>query len=265
MNLKSILLVVFTCSILTATAQDRIYMRRSGMMEVKIMYVSGGRIIYRPINDLSGKDKAIDWDDIHKVEYENGKVDFRHPIPEPHLKPKVYDGKNIVSFSPITIGDEGVGVGIAYERALDAGRLLSLYLPFGISYASPDNSSAFSSNVLARSRTVYQFAPGLRIYPTGNRGKARYAVGPQLCWDAGEKWTATPRETTTGTRYYLLEHHSVQKLGIMVNNSLNLYPSPNVYMGFDVGMGASFSHRLSGKEAGVKHLYQCAFRVGYRF
>ena len=264
MQPKPFLLFVLLCISLATSAQDRIYPTRRGLIEAKVMEVTRGRIIYRIHEDSAGRDYAIDWDDVYKVEYADGKVDYRNQRPDRNRVPKVYTGSNIISAAIFNIGDEGLGFGFAYERKLDKDAYFSLYLPVTFVFATPNEGGGGANAAQGSNKSVYQISPALKLYPTRNNGKVRYAVGPQLNYEGGEKFVER-KVITQEEDYFITEKNTVQQLGLMVNNSLNAYPNQHIYLGADVGMGATFINRLSGIGDGARYLIQFNFRIGYRF
>ena len=54
-------------------------------------------------------------------------------------------------------------------------------------------------------------------------------------------------------------------LGMIVNNTLNINPTPHLYLGLELGLGVSYIDRIGGINYGSEGLAQFGFSVGYRF
>ena len=103
--------------------------------------------------------------------------------------------------------------------------------------------------------------PGIKIYPTGCYGMAKYAIGPSLVIADGR------RTNSYYDPYYYsftsTEDHFV--LGMMINQSLNISPTPHLYLGTEMGLGFSYINNVGGVAQGTEALFQFNFKIGYRF
>jgi hypothetical protein len=54
-------------------------------------------------------------------------------------------------------------------------------------------------------------------------------------------------------------------LGVMINNTLNIQPTPHLYMGVELGLGVSYVNKVGSTNLGETTLGQFAFKMGYRF
>lgn len=238
------------------------------MVNAKVMEVTSARIVYRKENDVYGKDYVIDWDDVHKVEYADGRSDFRTPIPNPHYV-KSFDTvanpyNNILTAAILNINDEGFGMGLAYERLIDEKGYYSFYLPVNIAFMAPGKSNG-EVPATENNKSIIQVLPGIKFYPTGNRGRVRYAFGPQFSFETGRTVLERKRGSSTGTEYYAMERHTVKKYGVLLNNSLNVLLQPQIYFGLDFGIGCTYRYMLSNEPYGSRVLAQFNLRFGYRF
>lgn len=285
MQLKGLLLSAFALISLSATAQDKIYKRNGDVMDVKVKEVNTRNISYKKADNPDGPDYVINRADVEKIRYNNGSEDYmddRRMRPGPggnnDSRPSrnIDWGNNIMSLAPINIGDEGFGVGIAYERSLDENGYISFYLPVNMVFGAPNDANRFSSSGVSytRSRSIVQIMPGIKFYPTGNKGKVRYAVGPQLSYETGtktEEQTNPIIDPNNPNSYWQIGDAKVQKFGIMVNNSLNMSPNGKIYIGLDLGLGLTYINKMENlftgqmREQGTRQLAQFNFRIGYRF
>lgn len=155
---------------------------------------------------------------------------------------------NTLIFSPLQLSDGGFGFGMAYEKTIDQKGYVALYLPVNLSFYNDDYNVKYNT---------FHFEPGLKFYPTGNTGKVKYSVGPQLA-------------IISGTR--LQEHYPYRKkvdrfsIGAMVNNAVNFNPTPHLYMNLEFGLGVAYLDQEEGKNSNrLPGIVVLGFGLGYRF
>jgi hypothetical protein len=193
-----------------------------------------------------------------KQEYKDGVEDEDHAVA---IKIKTKDfscySRDVISLAPLQFTENGLGIGLAWEHSLDREGFVALELPL-VMTMNPNNNNAYHN----QNDMMYYAMPGLKFYPTG-LGKVKYALGPSVVVGAGEKtwdnydpYYSSYHGTTT-------ESHFV--LGMLINNSLNINPTPRMHLGLDFGMGFSYINRIGGYNDGMKFLTQGSFKVGYRF
>lgn len=280
MTHKSILVALTLCVAAGANAQDKLHKMNGETIEVKVKEVTAKEIRYKKADNADGPTYTIGKREVESIEYQNGSEDvFNKPEPrrEAAKAEKLKYGKNILSISPMFIAD-GVGVGLSYERMLDRKGIVSFYLPAGVAirtddrynYASPYYSGSggyyYGGNTSIDYANVY-IMPGVKIYPTGSKGKVRYAVGPNIAMVYGK----TPKDGYLGTDpttgYPMYGSYMADRftLGVMVTNSLNLQPTPHLSLGMELGLGVSYINQHDGISQGETGLAQFSFRIGYRF
>ena len=113
---------------------------------------------------------------------------------------------------------------------------------------------------------MYYIMPGLKFYPTTGYGTVRYAIGPSAVIGSGTKtYSYTTYDPINGgyTNYSSDQTHFV--FGLIVNNSLNINPTPHLYIGGELGLGFTYIDRIGGVGQGVNVLAQGNFKIGYRF
>ena len=288
MRLKAVLLSAFALISLSATAQDKIFKRNGDVIEGKVKEVNTRTVSYKRQDNPDGPDYVVNRSEVTKIQYQNGSEDYisnvpsrddKAPMHSEKQRPAIKYGGNIISAALINLSEMGYGVGLAYERSLDRKGMISFYLPVnvclgGLGGNNYDMYGTGSYNT--RSRTIYQLMPGVKFYPTGNQGKVRYAVGPQLVYETGtierEQWIYDPLSSSSVGGYYQRGNVDMSKLGVMINNSVNMYPTQHLYLGLDLGLGLPYSHKEENLGTNVMvergsdaPLVQFNFRFGFRF
>lgn len=69
-----------------------------------------------------------------------------------------------------------IGTGLEYERYIIKDGLLSVHLPVYVTIADPFGVSSRGSGT---KRNAYFLAPGVRLHPFGNKGRADLSIGMQ--------------------------------------------------------------------------------------
>lgn len=173
-------------------------------------------------------------------------------------------GTNILRFSPFSVGEGGIGIGISYEKIFGADKNIGFIIPIDI-LVDPDNYDAYNDNT---NNAYVVFSPGIKIYPFGQK-RVTYAIGPNamLALGGGERW-----QYNNNGVYELTDHHVV-KVGIFVNNYLNIQFTPNFNFGVQGGLGVKYIDRdyysnSSGDSEyrnGMNITGDFSITLGYRF
>ena len=282
MNIKSILLASIAAAICSsASAQDKMYKRNGDVIEGKVVEVGTKTISYKKADNPDGPNYVIEKGYIDRIEYQNGTEEYvgddRHRMmhhddmeENERKRPKVHYRNNIIAIAPLQVTDAGVGVGLSYERVLDRKGYVSFYMPVSWSFMNDNNGPYYYSGNDYRNNSFY-FMPGLKFYPTGSKGKVRYAIGPNIVAGFGREWQdiyySYPYYSGGyyGSGYYVREQDDRFVLGVMVNNSLNINPTPHLYLGLELGMGVSYINQLNSYNDTERFLAQFGFKLGYRF
>ena len=170
--------------------------------------------------------------------------------------------------SPIKFTENGVGFELGYEHGIDAGGIVAYNLPvvatFNMAKNDLDNGN--------KQDPMYYVMPGIKFYPASSHGKVRYAIGPSIVAGFGSRTendrvevypnVYPPYYYPTYTDNYVTKNKFV--LGVMINNSLNINPSPHFTLGLDLGLGFSYINQLDGTNKGMTTLVQGGFKMGYR-
>jgi hypothetical protein len=282
MTHKSLVLALiglFSTSLM-ASAQDKLYKMSGEVIEVKVKEINAREIVFKKVENADGPTYTLPKREVERIEYQNGTEDVfnrapMHRYTKAGKVEKVKYGKNIFAVAPLQITD-AFGVGLSYERVLDKKGIISFYLPLAMSFNNdgynngPFNSSSpyyGSGSYYGGEYNSYYIMPGLKIYPTGSKGKVRYSVGPSIAAVFTKDYT----NTILGYDYngnpvwgpYGLQDRFV--LGVMVNNTLNIQPTPHLYMGVELGLGISYMNQVNNRNMGETTLGQFAFKMGYRF
>ncbi len=275
MNIKITLLsFVAIAMAATANAQDKIYMRNGDVIDAKVSEVGTRDISYKKADNLTGPNYKIAKGEVLRVEYENGSEDIinRGDVRMKNGKAeKVKYGKNIIAFAPVQISNAGIGAGLSYERLLDKKGIISFYMPAAIGFLSETIStySYTSSTYITSNETYTNFMvmPGVKIYPTGSKGKVRYSIGPSIAALFGKEYGGSKfiGYDNMGNPLYSSVIGDRFALGVLVNNTLNLQPTPRLYLGLELGIGMTYINQYNSVNQGESALAQFAFKLGYRF
>lgn len=158
--------------------------------------------------------------------------------------------------SPIHFSEDGVGFALSYEHGIDEGGIVTYVLPV---------AATFDMTNTSYTNSMFYFMPGLKFYPTSNKGKVKYAVGPSLVVGGGIVHDYYYYNYYNPTGYYTpYQDQSKFLLGVMVNNSINFLPAPHLYLGLEFGFGFSYINQIDGRNNGVSGVVQGGFKIGYR-
>lgn len=278
MNMKSSLMMTILLSGLGlfAHAQDRIFKVNGTSIEGKVIEVGPENVSYKKWDNPEGPLFSIQKEDVDYIEFSKGNREEIRPrehrpfSSESKTYPKLPSyGNHILSFSPFQANNAGVGFGLSYEAALDENHFFSFYLPVSISFP-PENSGYYGSP----GQSPYFFvSPGLKIYPTGGKGKIRYSVGPNLTMIYAHDYVHQyPFGPYPGTQP-LYRKENIFLLGLMVTNGLNMNPTEHLHLALEIGVGASYysstGHNYGSNIGGLSEtpapLIQVGFKMGYRF
>lgn len=287
---KKALLTTFAfLTLYAANAQDKIYRRDGSLLDAKVTEVNNRTISYKKAENLEGPTYVIDRSEVEKIKYENGSIEYFNEAPArgphartPHELPvrgqnnRVPYGKNILSFAPVQMTNTSVtGLGLHYERMLDKRGMFAIYIPLVWSINSYGNTYYNGYSYDNQTYSMFWTYPGLKIYPAGSNHKVSYGVGPSLALCAGNRtYTYDNYDPNTGNYTKTTTNKDVFQMGIMVNNSLNIQPSPHLYLGVELGLGIPYIHNndnysnnynTPGYNYDDEPLVQFNFKIGYRF
>jgi hypothetical protein len=171
-------------------------------------------------------------------------------------------GDKVVALAPVQLSENGVaGFGVSYEQALDKEGIIAFYLPGSIVINT--NSESRLGNNAHYNDPMFYLMPGIKLYPTGNQGLTKYAIGPALVFATGQRTEADSYPYYSSYVGYTTHQHSI--FGMMVNQSVNVSPSPHLYIGAEFGFGYSYINRLDGINQATTGLVQFSFKIGYRY
>lgn len=276
--------VLFLAGTGMAAAQDKIYLHNGGIIDASVKEVAPGTIRYKKQDNPDGPDFVIRKGEVDKIRYANGTEDRmeaaggtavedrrtygrreRPSRSNTNLRSEPY-GKNIISLAPVQMANESAaGVGLHYERVLDRNYLVSFYLPFALIFQNQDRYNG--SNYETRTNVFKYFYPGIKIYPTGSNRKVSYALGASAALGFGRKYVYDDNGSqATG----LYRERDIFRGGLLLNNSLNVQPSKNIYLGVELGVGFTYyddesRYRRYTPAFGDEPMVQFNFKAGYRF
>jgi hypothetical protein len=104
--------------------------------------------------------------------------------------------------------------------------------------------------------------PGIKYYPSGSRGKLKYALGPSLVVGAGQQSSNLVDLNGLNVTENVQSHFIA---GGMLQNSININAGKNLYIGVELGMGGSFINDVGKVKQANEFLIQGSCKIGYRF
>jgi hypothetical protein len=196
--------------------------------------------------------------------------------------------KAIWAINPMHVTEDNVGFAVSYEHYLDDKGIVSLYLP--LSYSLPQyvhdykNEHSYYGNGYYNpsdlqysfnySGGMVNFYPGIKIYPGGAHKKVSYAIGSSFLFGFGStrQITVNYRIDTTYSGNYpsysrVYDNEKVAnvsrfKMGMLINNSLNIIAAKKYYFGLEFGFGYSYFSMIDGMDADRTGLVQFGAKLG---
>ena len=144
----------------------------------------------------------------------------------------VEDNGAIISLSVPTANSWGLGCGVTFELPLRKEGKTSFILPLHTTFVPWVNNITYVK--------LYQLMPGIKFYTRGRRGVFQYAIGPQLFFEAGKYRDITM--SSSGYNYEFMR--TTEDIGIMANNSVNIFPNRHLFIGASLGSGISLHYPL---------------------
>ncbi len=160
-------------------------------------------------------------------------------------------GQHLISFQPIEIVNENIGVGLTYENFFHEKVSFKIPVMFGL-------NNNYGSGAL-----------GLKFYPTGHNRIVTYAIGPEIYFGYGKKEISTfIWDQVTQRSIQVIENQSQSHFGFRLNNSLNITISKQIYLGMDLGLGINYIDKIKSPSANyssTSFAAQFGISIGYRF
>ncbi len=181
----------------------------------------------------------------------------------------------IIYGSPVKITEYGVGFELGFEGNIDKAGYVAYNLPVSRTFDLLHNDGNYDFMGKAKpNNPMTYFNPGIKIYPTGNNGKVKYAVGATLAIGRGvqseaQHMTFCSYYEPPGGSFVQEEYPNYMNrkrfiLGAMLSNSLTISSGKHLITGFDFSGGYTFINKLDGVKQETKILLQGGFRMGYR-
>ena len=277
MNIKIFSITALIIALpLCSHAQDKIYKRDGDVVDAKIKSVGTKTVTYLRFDNQSGPEYTIVKNEVEKIAYQNGNIDVFDDIRRPphhHMKTsaegqptdKINYKNNVLALAPLQFTENGLGAGLSYERVIDKSGIISFYLPAMLTL-NLSNGTYYNNNTATyvnghQDMMIYAM-PGIKIYPTGCYGVVRYAIGPSLAIATGEKSSQVYTGYGGASSYETQPHIMV---GMVINNSININPTPRIYLGLEFGFGFTYLNQVNGLNQNTNGLVQGSFKIGYRF
>lgn len=281
-----------------ASAQDKVYTSDGKVIDAKVKEVNQRSVVYRRWDNQDGADYVLTRREVERIVYENGTEESfeaqparRGPFPPPPMRrnagsrsssrnendddftPRKMNaayGRNILAVAPIQMSLESVaGVGIHYEHILDKGGIVSLYVPIAFAFYQ-DIASSYSPtfpNTRLEANRVFTYAyPGIKFYPGGSARRVSYSVGPSIGLGFGTVYKESTYYTPGGNYSRRVSEEGAFRAGFLINNGLNIQPTPHLYIGTEFGVGITYYDNTTEDFAvGDGAILQFNFKIGYRF
>jgi|GEM_PF-1669267 len=282
MNKQIILTLIFASFSAFAHAQDVLYKKNGTTENVKILEVSETKITYKKWDNTDGPNFIIHPDEVKKIMYENGTEDnFRNGKTvtinkNTNTDLPVNERKNIIAISPFFMTNTGpIGIGASYERIVGSKGIIGLILPAGVSFYSNYFGGFNASN--DRKSTVFYAFPGAKFYiPKQDNSKGIFSIGLSVPIAAGSVqesgWFFDPN---TQTQTYDTRTNQLFTMGIMLMNSINIFPTDHLYLSIDFGIGYPYFVSESLDRKAINYvatpftngapLVNGGVKIGYRF
>ena len=274
MNFRVLSIAVFSIFISSALfAQDKIFKSNGEVIDTRIRKVGSNMIIFVRFDNPSGPEYTIPKREVDKIKYQNGSEEVFNSKDADgrQLPPSIADkraanellkdkyGSKVLAIAPIQFTENGlIGISASYEKAIDKNDIVSFYVPAIIEF-NDQNSGA--SGAPTNPDPMFYLMPGIKLYPTGGYGLAKYAVGPSFVVADGQKTTSSV--DNFGNFTYSVQSHFL--IGMMINQSININPTPHLYIGSELGMGFTYIDRVGGLNQTSAFLVQFSFKIGYRY
>jgi hypothetical protein len=180
-------------------------------------------------------------------------------------------GTNILSITPFSLLDIGVGFGASYEKILGEDKNIGIVLPVNLIFEFNDNYyNGYYTNNGSYNNTYFYFTPGIKIYPFGQR-RVTYAIGPNLMLGAGGG-----KEMRYNEQIGYDEEYNVSKIrvGMLLNNYLTVQFSRSFNLALQAGLGVRYIDRETASSPyssqqvsnnGMSVTGQFSISLGYRF
>lgn len=185
---------------------------------------------------------------------------------------------NHVGIYPITVTNDGVGLGVFFERDIGTSRNATFILPVKFVIQSYDEwyyGHQMPGYDITRYKNFVEFAPGFKFYPGNRERVAVFAVGPSLYYSYGTydffKDVMNDPVAPLEREYFNRKSHS---LGILGNGYLDITISKQFVMGVQLGLGVNYIKRdidtySDGTKKSIQSIFQPAgqfsLTFGYKF
>lgn len=250
-----------------AIAQDRIFFRNGETLDVKISTVNADAVIYTKSVNPNGPEFIMSKSEIMKVVYQNGREENfagstgAAPVynQDKAVEPMNNDihVKKMFHITPILITENGVGLGVAYEKRIPKSKgMVSWSLPLAATWNLASDYYGNPKNDLM----VYAY-PGIKInINKRSTPNTSYFMNPCFVIAAGQgiydnNYYSSYTSTTRQLRFLL---------GAMVNGGINYHATENFYLTGNFGLGISYVNMYDGVPKSIMPLVNLGFGVGFK-
>jgi len=280
-----IFLFVFCFSYQTCYCQDTLYTKSRVPFPVKVIEINETEVRYINFSNPDGPDYVIRRNQVIKIIYQNGNVDYLNEIPsvrkqEPSKPYPWFKGYNTFSmlatdflFSIATINfertflDDRLGIRIPFSVSFNAsGKDSSFYeYPIGLIFPPGQQKGYYSKN------KIYSTGFDLMIYPF-KPGKVNYFAGPSFGYGEFYYWSEYYSNYPVGSSKYRKD--IVKYAAFMIKNGINFRPANYLSISLNLAMGfqnLNLKNQNNGQNnvhypnETIYRAFEASASIGYRF
>ena len=245
--------------VVAVKAQDNIFLRKGGSIEVHIKKVGNSMIYYTALE--GGPQRFIRKNAVERIVYKSGREVVMPDPNKRHGKEAIPSNTLTVSLNAIVLGNiSGIGAGLDYEHYFGARHRISIHIPVvigkGTNQQSDNEGNLITSTPYAEIIPFYT-SPGVHYHPINPEKRVDYAVGLSVVignLNRTDYYEQTWLGGANVDQQYLLT-------AITLDNDLNLFSKRKFMFGVHTAVGPVLGDY--GKDG--KWLVQIGFKLGLRF
>jgi len=263
------LLATFLGLSLSLAAQDKIIMKNGDLFQGKVLEVGHKVIRYTKNDSLGGVQLlSISKNKTEKILFAGtNEVTIGNKSQENQGRPL---GRHIITLSPFKGLDLGFGYGLSYEYQMDKKGQFAAVIPFSLIIS--DSHTYYRDAHVNSTKGIYA-SPGLKFYPFGQK-KVSYAMGTNLIMGWLSEWHGDEEYLWNLNKEVFVQYKSQRtRMGLLVNNYLNLQMTKNLQIGIHAGLGRLFLDHTTLPQNDLDYRYygddkligEFSFNIAFRF
>ncbi len=247
-------------------AQDTIFRKDSSIHIGKVIKITDNQIKYVKSNNLNEPSNVINKEDVVKISYQNGKVDYFNINPTYRATITIDPISNNFGrkFFSINVFDLTIGfLSIGYEYTFKSGNF-SIKIPFSVGFIAlnpPDTNEGFNiEGIYYNKSKIFNTGFDFYYYPTG-QGKLRYFTGASF--EFGQfKYLIYHNNPLSPNTFYLQKENS-NYFAFFYQNGLLYQITKNFNISINVGFG--YGWQTSSYENTTQFFINGGLNFGYKF